>query len=281
MTTEAAELVEDSSGAAAGGGTDEGASPPPPGPPRAGGGVASWTEPRVRFWWLIALGVFLAGAYVAGREVALWRHEVDLIRNGTPVQAEVRRANGYSSPGKQLPPDAVVDLRYFVNGKQYEKTGFLRGRTEHIAVRKTVPIRVNPTDPDDWSGAVTPAVLWQQLTGALVALPVFLGLAVVSVLRRRGALRAWRRGEARAALVVESRHTALAPRSRLVRCTPAGTEDNRVVDVFVPHLSGAELKAGDVLWVVYPPGRAGGARPYAAAWFDRSLVPSPRTPGEG
>jgi hypothetical protein len=276
MTTEAAEYVEDSSLAGGGpGAAGEGSSAvAPPQPPRPGGAFASWTEPRVRFWWLMALGIFLIGAYVAGREVVLWRHEVDLIRNGTPVEAEVRRANGYSSPGKQLPADAVVDLRYFIDGKQYDKTGYLRGRTEHIAVRKPVPIRVNPKDPEDWTGAVEPAVLWQQLTGALVALPVFLVLALVALLRQRSALRAWRDGEARAALVVAARHAALAPKSRLVRCTPAGGEDNRVVDVYVPTLPhGAEVKPGDTLWVVYPPGRAaGGARPYAAAWFDRTLV---------
>jgi len=277
MTTEAAEYVEDSALAAAGGSsaTGEGSfAPAPPQPPRPGGALASWTEPRVRFWWLIALGIFLIGAYVAGREVVLWRHELDLIRNGTAVEAEVRRANGYSSPGKQLPADAVVDLRYFIDGKQYDKTGYLRGRKEHIAVRKPVPIRVNPKDPDDWTGAVEPAVLWQQLTGALVALPVFLVLALVALLRRGTALRAWRAGEARAALVVAARHTALAPRSRLVLCTPAGGDDNRVVDVYAPPLPhGAEVKPGETLWVVYPAGRAvGGARPYAAAWFDRTLV---------
>lgn len=273
MTTEAAEFVPDAPDtAAAPEGPGEAGSPPPPAP-RPGGGRASWTEPRVRAWWLIALAVLLIAAYVAGREVVLWRHEVNLIRNGTPVEAEVRRANGFSSPGKQLPPDAVVDLRYFVDGRQFDKTGYLRGRTEHIAVRKTVPIRVNPNDPDDWTGAVEPAVLWQQLTGALVALPVFVALAVVALVRRRAALRAWRDGEAGAALVVESRHTALAPRSRLVRCTPAGAGDNRVVDVYVPHAaSGAELKPGETLWVVYPPGRAAGARPYAAAWFDRGQL---------
>jgi hypothetical protein len=90
----------------------------------------------------------------------------------------------------------------------------------------------------------------------------------VSLAQRSRTVRVWRDGEARRAIVVESHQTALAPRSRLVRCTPADEGDNRVVQVYVPAGAAADLQAGDELWLLFPP--AGRGRPVAAAWFEQA-----------
>ena len=226
----------------------------------------AWSEPHVRFWWLLTAAMFVIGVYVCGREFVLWSREARLVREGRLVEAEIIRAGGLSSRWQRLPPDTVVSLQYEVDGKQYAQDGYLKGRKDYIQVRGKVPIRVDPTDPNLWTARTEPPVLSQQLTGAAIVLPALVVLAIVSVLRRSMTMRTWRRGQATVALTVESRQTALAPRSRLVRCTPADRGDNRVVSVYVPQHAARELRPGDLLWLIYPPGGRG--RPVAAAWFN-------------
>ena len=226
----------------------------------------AWAEPHVRFWWVLTLALLAIGVYVGVREWRVWSREVRLIRSGRVVQAEILTAAGLSSRWQQLPPDSVVKIRYEVDGREYEKNGYLKGRKEFIQVRSKVPVRVDAGDPDQWTARTEPASLIEQLTGAVVVLPVFLVLAVVSLWQRARLLRVWRDGEAVGAIVVDSRQTALAPRSRLVRCTPAESGDKRIVQVYVPASAAAGVAPGDELWLLRPP--AGRGRPVAAAWFE-------------
>lgn len=239
---------------------------PPPRPLTPHVRRRAWSEPHVRSWWLLTAALLLIGAYVAGREWRVWSREVQLIRSGQVVDAEITSAAGLSSPWQQLPPDSLVTLRYDVDGKRYNQTGYLKGRTEYIRVRSRVPVRIDPSNPDQWTARNEPARLAQQLTGAAVVLPVFLVMGAVSGWQRARLLRLWRDGEAVSAIVVESRQTALAPRSRLLGCTPEHAGDNRVVQVYVPHGSPeAALAPGEALGLIFPPGGRG--RPVAAAWF--------------
>jgi hypothetical protein len=270
-TTELPDETTAGTGAgAAAGSAAESAAAPPPGPPRPLTPRVSrraWAEPHVRFWWVLTLVLLGIGAYVGGSHWLAWSREVRMIRSGRVVDAEILTAGGLSSRWQQLPPDSIVTLRYEVDGKTYDQTGYLKGRTEFILVHSKVPVRVDPADPNLWTARTVPASLAQELTGALVVLPAFLALAAVSLVLRARTARVWRDGDARRAIVVESRQTALAPRSRLVRCTPADAGDNRVVQVYVPAGAAAGLHAGDELWLLFPPGRRG--RPVAAAWFEQ------------
>lgn len=243
--------------------------PEPAGAPRPVTGRVrrrAWTEPHVRFWLLLTAALFVICASVAFREVSGWRREVWLIRHGRLVEAEVTSAGGLGSRWQRLPPDSVVTIQYDVDGKKYTQGGYLHGRKDYIQVRGMVPIRVDPADPDVWTARTEPTVLAQQLTGAAVVVPVLGVLVVVTLLRRAKALRTWRDGRPVPALVVESRQTAVAPKSRFVRCTPADRSDNRIVGVYVPQWAARELRPGDALWLVFPPGGRG--RPVAASWFD-------------
>ena len=136
------------------------------------------------------------------------------MRSGRVVDAEIMTAGGLSSRWQQLPPNSIVTLRYEVDGKTYDQVGYLKGRTEFIQVHSKVPVRIDPSNPDQWTARTEPASLLQELTGALVVLPAFVALAVVSLVQRSRMARVWRDGEARRAIVVESRQTALAHRAR-------------------------------------------------------------------
>jgi hypothetical protein len=243
---------------------------PPPDPPRPLTPRVrrrAWLEPHVRFWWVLTLVLLAIGAYVGGSQWLVWSREVWLVRSGRVVDAEIMTAGGLSSRWQQLPPNSIVTLRYDVDGKTYDQVGYLKGRTDFIQVHSKVPVRIDPANPALWTALTVPASLLQELTGALVVLPAFVALMVVSLVQRSRMVRVWRDGEARRAIVVESRQTALAPRSRLVRCTPADAGDNRVVQVYVPAGAAADLHAGDELWLLFPSGGRG--RPVAAAWFEQ------------
>jgi hypothetical protein len=224
------------------------------------------TEPHVRSWWLLA-GVLLAiGAYVGGREYWVWSREVRLIRAGQLVDAEITSGAGLVQRWQRVPPNSLVTLRYQVDGKTYDVTGYLQGRTEYILLRSTIPVHVDPANPSVWTARTEPAGLVQQLTWALVVLPAFVAILVIGLWQRARLLRVWRDGEMHDAIVVDGRQTALAPKSRLLRCTPADAGDKRVVEVYLPGSRAADVRPGDLIRLIFPPGGRG--RPVAAAWFE-------------
>ena len=69
---------------------------------------------------------------------------------------------------------------------------------------------------------------------------------------KKRVLRLWRHGRALEAVVMESRQTALAPRSRFVRCAPVEQGDKRVFGVYVPDRAG-RASEGDAVWLLADP----------------------------
>jgi hypothetical protein len=61
----------------------------------------------------------------------------------------------------------------------------------------------------------------------------------------------WRDGQAAVARVIGQRHTAIAPRSRVVRFALQDSDDRRVFTTL--HPSKDLPAAGELMWVVYPP----------------------------
>jgi hypothetical protein len=224
----------------------------------------SWTEPGVRSWWLVASAVTLATLYFLASGYYTWWRDVRLIRSGREVSAFIYAADGYPIPGRHRPVSSPVELHYEVDGKKYEVEGFLRGRTEPFVVQTYVPIRVDPADPSQWTARTHPDALWPEMLGGLMLLPAVPILAAVVFLRWARVLRLWRNGRAVEAVVLESSQTALAPRSRFVRCAPADPSDKRIVGVYVPDRAG-RLAPGDTLWLLTDP--AGGSRAAAALWL--------------
>ena len=120
-------------------------------------------------------------------------------------------------------------------------------------------------DPSRWTGATTVLPLGPGLVPGLIVLPVALVCALLGLVARARLLRLWRDGQAIEALVLEAKQTALAPRSRAVRCTPADPDDRRVLEVYVPPAL-ARLGQGDAIHVLAPPGRTAPA--VAVAWLE-------------
>jgi hypothetical protein len=226
----------------------------------------AWVEPAVRFWWLTAMVLVLIGAWFALQGVLEWRHDVKLIREGVAVDATVYQVGEMKGIFKHpQPPDSIVTLQFSWHGKdQYTKPDRLPDRKagEFITPGDTIPIRVNPADPTDWTSAKVAGPISGRLFGAEVALPIAALTGVFGLLKWQRMLATWRRGEAIEALVMDSRNTALALGARLVRCTPDAEGDKRVFAVYVPRgLAG--VGRGDTIWLLT---RGRGA--VACAWFE-------------
>jgi hypothetical protein len=245
----------------------------PPDPPRELTPLVrrrAWTEPRVRLWWLFALGVLLVS------ELSTWWSERRLLTSGVQVKAVITSAqdklNHITVPDKNMPSDSVCTLEFTLDGKPHTVRGVLaehreRGSSITTGPKHPVALRVDPADPQRWTDrTVMPALAARQFIGALIGAPVAALLALLAVLKRRATTAVWRSGPAGPALVLGVGQTPVAPRSRSVRCTAADSNDKRVFTVYLPA-GAAPVEGGDLLWVVRPAGRSSPV--YAAGWFLR------------
>jgi hypothetical protein len=207
-------------------------------------------EPRVRAWWVALLAVGIVAIYFIVSQYSTWRKDNRLLHEGELIQAVVDSANGVSTSGHRQKGNAFVQLSYDYKGRSYTGEGILAGRpeTETIFVKRSVPIRVDPDDPAVWTARTSPS----SLSTALVAVWAILPLVLISLLggwfSTMRLLRLVRNGEPHRAVVVDTRHVALAPRSRLIRCTLADGRDTRIYSVYVPRAS-ASLGRGDELLI--------------------------------
>jgi hypothetical protein len=133
--------------------------------------------------------------------------------------------------------------------------GQLTARREPIHVGMTIPIRINPDDPNQWTDRSAVASLTRQALGVLILVPLVLLAIIGAVLAHRRIVEMWRDGLAWPGIVVQSMTSALAPRSQLVRCARREGRDQQLVSVFIPHSMGT-LQRGDELWLVSLPSRS-------------------------
>ena len=238
----------------------------PPRPTTARAARRAWTDPHVRFWWATAAVLLVIGVYFVVTRYLDWRQSAQLVQSGQQVLATVVEADGIARKGNTSAADRPVRLQYEYNGKAYDVgAAYLEGRpsTEAIVVGSTVPIRIDPNQPDRWTPRTEPAPLAHELIGGIFALPIALLLLLISLWTRGRILRTWREAPAIEATVMSARHTALAPRAWSVQCSPADEADARLFTVFGPP--DLDVTAGATVWLIVRPV---GGRPLAAAWFN-------------
>jgi hypothetical protein len=242
--------------------------PAPPHPPRAVTPRVrrrAWAEPRVRAVALCAAAALAVSAYFFVSRYVEWRREAWLVTKGTPVDAVVTEAGGITLANKVVPPTTPVTMEYTVGGNKLTVQGTLKGRKEHILTGGTVPLRVDPSDPSVWTSLTTPRPLRMELLGGLIVLPFALVLGIVALTLHRRLLSLWRDGDATAAVVIDSTHTAVAPRTHFVRCTPMDSADKRMLAAYFPRTR-PKPQSGEAVWLIAKP--APSTRAVGAEWFE-------------
>src|SRR5205814_8025297 len=89
-----------------------------------------------------------------------------------------------------------------------------------------IPLYVDPNDPSHWTDRIE--ISWLEDTMvALLLMPTVLLFLAIAFINRMGVLKAWKTGPAIRASVVEIKHSASAPLSRILRMVLANYHDQR------------------------------------------------------
>ena len=223
----------------------------------------SWGEMSVRVWLVLAGVVLLVTVYFTVTRVSEAMDDRWLVQHGTAVRAKVETAMGVPVP-KRLPRNEPIDTTLsftLPDGKRHEIAARLEAKPGAFVQPGTeLPIKVDPNAPDRWTERTEPQSWKAELTVVGMLLPLLVLLIGAALWKRMGVLRIWRNEPLAAGTVVEVRHTAVAPRSRVVRFTLRDSADRRVWAALLPTSAGIPAR-DETLWLICPPNNPGRAIP--------------------
>jgi hypothetical protein len=235
--------------------------PPVPRPVTRRAARRSWAEAPVRVWEILTVIVVAAATYLALTHLTRAMRDRWLILHGTPVEAQVTAMN--SSKQSTRPLDRretiIADLNFRTpGGQELTVKGSLTPAEGNLYVGDRLPIRIDPEDPTRWTDRAAPRPWLAEMTAVLFLLPL-LALAVLMMLwARRRTLNLWRRGEPAVAVVVDTKQSSIAPRSRVMRYALRDGEDRRVFSTLAPNSMGP-LGPGDEVMILHAPQNPGRA----------------------
>jgi hypothetical protein len=228
-----------------------------------------WLEPRARAWALAAAALALLALYLLVSQYIAYYHDDWLFKKGTRVDALLNRVESSTAKGQKFYNDPVrdVDLRYPFNGKQVVYKGYLTGYDAGwLEVGSTIPIHVDPANPERFTARQHPAQLLPHLVAGLLMLPLVAVAGGVAAWRRRKLLHLWQTGELLPAVVIRATGVAVAPSARAVECTATDNDDTQIRRAFLPAALGVPRPArGDLIWLIVGSDRKGPT--IAADWF--------------
>ena len=226
--------------------------PDPPRPLTANIRRRSWGEARVRPWWMLGVFLVIVSVYFASGNVARSRRGRWLVAHGIIGQAYLDRVGAEIIKGKRYAPDSAlsVDMTITLPGRiPYKVFGqTLPDNREPLECQTTIPIYVDPANPNRFTTTATFSFADDLLVGAIV-LPFILGLFGYAFFLRGRYLSLWKHGDAAVAVVLGSRQSPIAPFSRMVRCALRDHKSATVFSLLVPNRMGA-LQPGDNLWII-------------------------------
>jgi len=239
----------------------------------------SWTESKVRFWWASALVVALVMLSVAYTQGAREMHHRRLVENGVEVNAiavKVQNVTAAQNRNYAVQRDQTISVEFSIllppDQKPETLTGYLEPAEGFVRVNDRMKLRVNPGDLS-WTDVLELKPWWQVLAVPLfLLLPIILILLGIAELKRRMVLVVWRDGARGHGVIVDVRHTAAAPRSRVVHYTFADGRERRVFTALWPTSEGVPHK-GQELTLIYP-----ADRPQDAIIADLYTRPGDRQP---
>ncbi|QOV91786.1 hypothetical protein [Humisphaera borealis] len=252
--------------------------PPPPRPVLPRISRRAWSEPTVRFWWVLAFVLLALAPFVGAGPFRQWQ-KLSRLSTEPAVNAKVLRTDRETVTGRPTLAGAQVQIEIAAPSPR-QLWGTLDGWTKGPLPRigDTIEIRLDPDDPDAWAVVhQVPPMISALATGLSIAAIAVLPLLAAFVLRAR-VLKVWRHGQLREAAVVGQQQTALAPGAYALRCvwidgdgptTSAARgkarPDRSIFRVFVPKRTQPALDRDAVVHVLALPD---GGKRLALDWFN-------------
>src|SRR5438034_10934373 len=227
----------------------------------------SWAEMSVRVWMILSIIVLLATIYFTARQITGAMATRRLILHGAPVIAHIDAANGVKDIGRQYDrrDRNTADLTFTgPDGVKRTVQGDLSPPNGMFAIGDNIDLRVDPNNPTIWTDRLEPPPWRTELSAVIVVVPLLALSLLMMSWRRAQVLNVWRKGEPATGIVVDSKQSAGAPRSRVVRFALADGNDRRVFQVLYPTSAGEPAK-GDELLLLAPPNKP--ARAIVAALY--------------
>jgi hypothetical protein len=228
-----------------------------PAPPRritARARRRSWNESNVRLWMILAVVVGVITAYFTVQQLREALSERRLIREGRAVEARVEQfgQRGTMANIRRGEAFAVTVTYPGANGEPRQSEGlFIAEQDRRLSVGDTIEIRVDPNDPDRWTTRSEPRPWAEHLTAAIILVPLLALTLLMTLTRRAQVLRTWRDEPAMPATVVETKQSAIAPMSRVIRFVLHEGDDRRVWTTLHPARQAPHK--GDTITVICPP----------------------------
>jgi len=153
----------------------------------------------------------------------------------------------------------IADLVYFApDGRRIWVQGQLSPADGLLYIGQSIPLRIDPSEPERWTDRTEPPPWLAEMTAVLFLLPLLLLAVLMMLWARRRALNIWRRGEPAVAVVVDTKQSSIAPRSRVMRYALRDGADRRVFSTLAPYAMGP-LEPGDEVMILHAPGNPGRA----------------------
>src|SRR5688500_12476280 len=227
----------------------------------------AWGDSHVRFWWLSALAVALVIGYFTVHRAREALRDRDLIQNGVPVKTTIKTAGEKYIAGQSEMRNSfkqVTLVGQMPDGQEREFRGEVPPAPGYLVIGSPLEIRVARDDPSEWTAQLEPLPWSRELAMSLLFLPAIALLLIVAWLMRRRVLRVWERGVAADAVIKEVKHSAYAPRSRVLRFSLLGGDDRRIFTTLCPPGVAVPAVGEQIQLLMLPsqPNRSICTRPY-------------------
>lgn len=239
--------------------------PPVPRPLNPRANRRAWVEQPVRVWMILSFLVVLGIIYVLADQLPEGIAERHIIKTYKPVTAvmhDVGKIHDTTWRHTAITGGAEEDrwatMIYPGGPAEGSSRELETDRLEGKHPGDSVDIRYDPSHPEVWTDRMEPEPWGGRLLIVWMLLPALAVAVLMMLVRRRQMLRIWREGEPIIATVLDSRQSAIAPRSRLIRFTIDDSADRRVHSTFFPNSAG-RIEKGDqigMLALAKNPGRA-------------------------
>jgi hypothetical protein len=225
----------------------------------------SWAELSVRVWVILTLAAFLITLYFIITRTQEALNDRYLIEHGVDTKVKILSVDG--DPVMKRHPryqTSRVRISFPWHGEtltreiEMDAVANESKPNAFLVTTSEITLRIDPNNPDRWTEETVAKSWAQELTAVGLLLPILLVVAIVTVIQRRIVLGTWSEGTLQRAVVVDTRHSAIAPASRIVRYTLESNASGeaaatgRIWQTLMPVSAGIP-RPGELLWVIVSP----------------------------